>query len=329
MTGATVEGPEHPAVRAWATLHPELAMLTLHVETLQKRKKGVVYRLIRAGPSSADVVAKRASRDRITRESLAYEHVLPALSLGGVRYYGKLADRGGEGCWLFLSYAGEENYSPLAVRHRTLAARLLAALHTSSAAVPVTARLPDRGPGYYLRQLQHGREEILKHLSNPGLKRSDVQLLEAIVRQLEVLALRWSELERVCDLTPRAFVHGDFAPKNIRVAPDGAQLLAFDWASGGWGVPAADLPQTDANPSSYWANPDLDVYLACVAGSWPELRSRDLTVMAAVGKLLRTSVCIRLEAVGLATDWPEAAVRDMRYYHADMEDALRTLRWVP
>ena len=44
---------------------------------------------------------------------------------------------------------------------------------------------------------------------------------------------------------PRTFIHGDFAPKNMRVraGPGGSTLLCFDWGSAGWGVPAADLVQ--------------------------------------------------------------------------------------
>jgi hypothetical protein len=322
-----VERAEHPAVGAWATMRPRSKVGHVVVETLQKRRKGAVYRLIGAGPSRSDVVAKRSSPERIMRESFAYDKVLPALSVAGVRYYGTLADSEGEDWWLFMSYAGRENYSSHLAQHRALAARWLAALHTSSTGLP-PARVPDRGPGYYLGQLERGRDEILDHLANPALTPRDVALLEAIVRQCEILASRWDEVERICDLTSRVFVHGDFAPKNVRVAGNEVpRLLAFDWANGGWGVPAVDLPQMDLAPSTYWANPDLDVYLASVASYWPELTRRDLSAMAAVGKVLRSVVCIRLEAVGLATDWPEAALGDMTYYRGDLEDALHKLQW--
>jgi hypothetical protein len=237
-------------------------------------------------------------------------------------------DAGGGDCWLFVAYAGKENYSFELAKHRAAAASWLAALHTSCTTAPPAGRVSDRSPDYYLAQLEHGRDGILQHLSNPALEQSEIEVLEEIVRQCEILALRWPEVERICGLIPCAFVHGDFAPKNIRIAGDGvADLLTFDWANGGWGVPAVDLPQADLAPSTYWANPDLEVYLASVATRWPQLTRDHLAGNAAVGKLLRSVVCIRLEAVGLGTNWPTRTMRRMRHYHADMNDGFRALRW--
>ena len=329
MKNLAVTGVEHPAVKVWAAVRMGWGLGAVPVEPLQKRTKGTVYRLIGAGPSRSDVVAKRSSRERIAREASAYE-VLAELPVSAVHYYGTVPDAGGEDWWLFVSYAGRDNYSFELPEHRALAARWLAGLHTSSTAAPPAGRVSDRSPGYYLGQLERGREEILEHVAHPALDRRDVELLETIVRQCEILASRWREVERICALIPPAFVHGDFAPKNIRVADDGApRLLAFDWANGGWGVPAVDLPQPELAPSTYWANPDLEIYLASVASRWPQLTRNELLANAAVGKMLRSVVCIRLDAVGLATDWPHGAMERMHYYQADMRDAFHALRWDP
>lgn len=327
MKEVAIVGAEHPAVTAWTRVCPGSGLGPIPVETLQRRKKGTVYRLIGAGPSGSDVVAKRSSRERVARESSAYE-LLAELPLAGVRCYGTVADAGGEEWWLFVAYAGAGNYSLRLAYHRALAGRWLATLHTARAPARSLGRISDRSPCFYLGQLEHGRDEILDHLANPALEPRHVELLEDLVRGCEVLASRWSEVERICALIPCAFVHGDFSPKNIRIAVDGVtRLLAFDWANGGWGVPAVDLPQLGLAPSTYWANPDLEVYLSSVSSCWPQLTRDDLAANAAVGKMLRSVVCIRLEAVGLATDWPNRTMRRMGCYHADMQDGLRALRW--
>src|SRR5207237_7833358 len=62
------------------------------LERLQKRSKGVVYRLVGVGGGGADVVAKWSSAERIARESVIYEEVLPAAATSCVRYYGTLDD---------------------------------------------------------------------------------------------------------------------------------------------------------------------------------------------------------------------------------------------
>lgn len=329
MNEPAVAGAEHSAVTAWRKLHSGTGLGRVPVERLQRRPKGTVYRLIGAGPAGADVVAKRSSRERIARESSAYAF-LAGLPMAAVECYGTVPDAGGEHWWLFVAYAGKENYSLRLRQHRALAARWLAALHTSCPAAPRADGVSDRSLDFYLAQLERGRSAIGEHLADPALERDEIEVLTEIVRQCEILGCRWSEVERICARMPRAFVHGDFAPKNIRVANEGvARLLAFDWATGAWGMPAVDLPQVDLAPSTYWANPDLDVYLTSVTSRWPHVTPRDLAANAAVGKTLRSIVCIQLETLGLATDWPHGSVTKMRYYHADLRDAFRALGWQP
>ena len=53
----------------------------------------------------------------------------------------------------------------------------------------------------------------------------------------------------------------------------------------------------------------------------PQQLVRLLRGLAIAGKVFRSLVCINLDAPGLGTDWPEGAMRDMRYYAADLEDA--------
>jgi hypothetical protein len=323
------ESAEHPAVRAWGLLRATAPARPTAVQILQKRRKAVVYRLVGAGPDGRDVVAKRSCPERIARESFVYEHVLPALPAPVALYYGTLTEAGTDAAWLFVAHAGSVDYRPDFAEHRTLAARWLAALHTAGASAARPDGLPERGPDHFRRELGAARAEILRHLPNSELPAQDEHVLHALVRQCEVAASRWEEVEQACRVTPPTVVHGDFAPKNLRLdaAEAGATLRPFDWAGAGWGSPAPDLPQLAAAPSTYWAGPDLDVYRELVTGSWPGLGREDVHRLALVGKLFRSLVCIRLEATGLGSEWPEGSMRDMRLYRADMDDVLAAAGW--
>ncbi len=327
---------EHPAVKAWAQLHPERGEPTA-ISRLQKKAKGQVYRLEGVGPGGAAVIAKRSFPDRIRGERAVYEGILPGLPVPAVRYLGAVEEPDGTGGWLFLEDAGEGRYSPVLPAHRDLAGRWLALLHTSAARLAGTAHLPDRGPGYYLGHLQSARATILAYRTNPALTAEDVAVLAAVVRRCEALASRWGEVERWCAGMPRTFIHGDFAPKNMRVRarPAGSVLLPFDWGSAGWGVPAADLVQaaepsdrgTGLDLSGYWASPDLAAYCSGVRESGWRLDIQNLWPLAAVGKIFRCLVCINLDAQSLATDWVADAARKMRVYEAETADAIRAAGW--
>jgi len=322
---------KHPAVEAWAKLLPERVEPT-GIETLQKKRKGSVYRLEGVGPGGSDVIAKRSSPERLLTERTIYERVLPALPVATVRYYGFVEEPDEGCCWLFIESAGGAGYSSLTEEHCALAGRWLGLLHTSASCVAPTASLPDRGPGYYSEQLQSACDTILRNLSNPALNTDDLAVLEAIVRQCEVVRSRWGQVERLCERMPRTLVHGDFAPKNMRVRAGqaGGALLPFDWGSAGWGIPAADLAQSGMALNdcwNYWANPDLDTYCSVAWESWSRLEVQDVESLATIGKIFRCLVCINLEAPSFAMGWVENAVRDMRIYQAAMVDAIRAAGW--
>jgi hypothetical protein len=323
---------EHPAVRAWARLQPA-QVKPAAIERLQKKKKAVVYMLKGAGPGGSDIIAKQSSPERLLKERVIYEEVLPALPVSTVRYYGYIEEPDDGRCWLFLESANGEEYSSLVNEHRTLAARWLGLLHASASQITTAARLPDRGPGYYLEQLRQGGETILRNLTNPAVTSETRATLETVVRQLEVVASRWGRVEELCERAPRTLVHGDFAPKNMRVRTGRARLslLPFDWGSAGWGVAATDLAQSGMEPGgywNYWANPDLAVYRSVAQESWPRLDIRDLSQLAIIGKIFRSLVCINLEAPSFAMEWVENSARDMRLYQAAMADAIRTAGWM-
>jgi hypothetical protein len=321
---------EHPAVRAWARLRPE-SVEPSGIARLQKKRKGHVYLLQGVGPGGSDVIAKCSSRERIRTEQYIYEEVLLDLPLSAVRYYG-VVDEGEAGrCWLFLEYADGEAYSPRDEEHRAVAGRWLGLLHASTArAVPVGG-LPDRGPGYYLGHLRSARDKILHGLADPGLALGDRAVLGAVAGQCEVVESHWYRVEGLCSGLPRSLIHGDFAPKNMRIrtGPAGAALLPFDWGSAGWGVPAADLVQSGASSDlwSYWASPDLASYRLALGGAWTYHEVRDLQLVTAVGKIFRCLVCIDLDAPDPAIGWGGGSARNMRDYRSEMDEAIRMMGW--
>src|SRR5262245_45162271 len=259
VAGTDVTG--HPAVRAWARLRPGAPA---RVVRLQNKAKGGVYRLEGAGPGGSAIIAKHSSPERIHRERAVYEQVLPALPVLTVRCHGFVEDPDGQGCWLFLEDAGGEEYSPSSALDRALAGRWLGLLPASGTRLAAGSRQPDLGPHHYLDHLHSAHATLLLHLTNPALTGGDVGVLREVVRQCEVIAAHWGDVQRVCAGLPRTFVHGDFAPKNVRVRVGTGvlTLVPFDWGSAGWGVPAADLVQAGSAPDhgtdwGYWASPDL------------------------------------------------------------------------
>src|SRR5262245_61193221 len=181
VAGTDVTG--HPAVRAWARLRPGAPA---GVVRLQKKAKGVVYRLEGAGPGDSAIIAKHGSPERIHRESAVYEQVLPALPVLAVRCHGFVEDPGGQGCWLFLEDAGGEKYSPSSALHRALAGRWLGLLHASGTRLAASRRKPDLGLPHYLDHLHSAHAALLRHLTNPALTGGDVGVLREVVRQCEI-----------------------------------------------------------------------------------------------------------------------------------------------
>ena len=93
---------------------------------------------------------------------------------------------------------------------------------------------------------------------------------------------------------------------------------------------AADLAQagTGAEDSwDYWANVDLGAYLDGVREVWHGVTARDVRLIAAVGKIFRSLVCVCLDAPSFGYDYVERAVRDLGVYRAAVAEAMRELGW--
>jgi hypothetical protein len=316
------------AAKAWARLDGHRTRPDA-IERLQKKRKGVVYRLRGVGPGGTSVVAKRSTPDRIIAERAIYEQILASLPISRVQYYGFVEEA--DGGWVFLEDAGDEVYLPRGEEHRVLAARWLGLLHSAAARAQSavhSSSLRDRTPAFYLEQLRGARATLLANLSNPSLSNEHVRLMSDVVRQCDVIEAHWSEVEEWCSALPPTFVHGDFAPKNMRVR--NSTLLPFDWGSAGWGSVAADLAQNGNRPGEYWdywADPDLATYAATVQEHWTHISADQVRLLAIAGKLFRCLVCINLEAPSFACDWVENAARDMHVYRTAIADALSSADW--
>jgi hypothetical protein len=334
---------EHPAVKAWIKLQPDrvgperLEILdkqkrawlrfqsdwleTESIESLQERK--FVYRIKGVGSKGSAVIAKKCEQIAGITERTIYEEILFRLPVPTPRYYGFVEEPDGEFCWLFLEDAGTEQCSPHIREHRALAARWLGLMHTSAARVAIKARLPDRGPDYYLEHLRLARDTIQRGVVNSTLSPDDLAVLESLVSRFDVLESCWSTVERFCDRMPKTLVHSDFQGKNMRIRHDqtGIALLPFDWEMSGWGAPAADLAQ------GIRQQVDLAIYWSVVRQFWPHLDVRDIQRMANLGSIFWELATISwkswpLEYEHLSYETVKSAVLTIKSCESRLADAM-------
>jgi Phosphotransferase enzyme family len=304
------------AVHAWSELGVTPLKAT-RVEILKNRNASHVYRLAGAGPDGSHVIAKRCLRANALAERTIYEQVLRHLPGRSLRYYGLVQEREGEFCWVFVEDAAGVPYSPTTPEHGHLAAEWLAAMHVLTPAVVGALRLPERGPTRYLRCLRSGRERIHRNLGNPVLGEDDRAILAGIVEQCGAAEALWPRIQACCDTVSPTFVHADLHAKNIHVSRDRTALLPFDWESAGWGPPAVDIGLSGL---------DLHAYRLAVRGVWPELESGLLEKLAVVGRLFQLFAHIEWESKGLSSAWLHRPMKHMRYYLAELAQALDAAR---
>ena len=316
---------EQAAVAAWLEFAPRAALRCerpRRIAVLKDRGHSAVYRLSGAGPRRAAVIAKCCTPEDARIESAVYQDILPGLRLPALEFYGWFSDSGGR-CWLFLDDAGDQKYSCFSGRHRTLAGRWLGAVHSCAAHLAAPPSLPERGQAWYLGELRLLREHIHGSLSNPALHEDELQTLKAVLEQCRLLESCWNGLTRLCERIPRTLVHGDLSPKNTRIrsSRDGDELVAIDWETAGWGVPAIDL----ASGRGFSLIPDLRDYLSALQPGFADAEA--VALMAEIGQIFRLIVAMNWETGRLAGRWPARAVRRMRFYQAALADTLRASRW--
>ena len=322
---ATIQS--HPAVRAWCQLHPHAAPAQI-TPLRTSRRKSAVYRLVGAGRGGSPVIAKRSRTAVAQIERTVYEGILPRLTVPTLRYEGFVPEPD-DSCWLFMEEATGSAYSNLLAEHRARAGRWLGLLHSAATEVADGPRLPEGGPGRYLRLLQRVRAAAGGNLDNPVLSPDDLGFLEGLVARLDDVAAHWDRLEAICHGVPQTLVHGDFNGRNIRLRgeQDDATVAVFDWEESGWGVPAVDLAQLTMPSSHLCASPDVPAYWAAVRERWPTVSLEACWRLAYCGTVFRTLAAMSWIADNLANDGAHACLGDMRLYAAELDGALRQLDW--
>ncbi|NND03338.1 MAG: hypothetical protein HKN91_11180, partial [Acidimicrobiia bacterium] len=140
---------EHPAVRAWRSLHPDATPPDL-IKMLKRPKRGRgegrggVYLLHGLGPNGSHLVAKDCLAEDAAGERASYEEVLPGLSVPCLRYHGWHPHRDGCGGWLFAQEASGAKFDKRDRGHRSLAAKWLGVLHAETLGRQAETNLPTR-----------------------------------------------------------------------------------------------------------------------------------------------------------------------------------------
>jgi len=327
---SSLDGANPDVSRAWRSLGgPPPAS----IEALRDvgRSKPALYRLVFAEPGRVAVYAKRSPTSEMLVERAVYQQVLPGLPLTVPRCLGSCRDDGST--WLFLEEVGDRrlNEHP---DHPRLAARWLAQLHGSAAADPRARTLPDAGPARYLARLRAGREGIRSNLGNRALTEAERAILCGLLARLDFLESRWSEIERACEGLPVTLVHGDFRPKNVRVAGPDADPIVYglDWEMAGWGIPAADLASVYDRTMLVAVDPK--VYLDTVRAWWSGLDEAAVRRLAILGRVFQALASTEWASASLIFESERHLMRpvaQMRLYLAHLSDAVRagqqTLGW--
>jgi hypothetical protein len=307
---------DHPAVQAWRRVRPRAAAPRA-VELVKRTNKSEVWRL--AGTAGgASLIAKQCAGETAELERTIYGEILARLPISSIRCRGWTEEPESDRCWIFLDDAGDVALSDTD-RHRLLAARWLAGLHTSARGVSALERLPERGPEHYREHLRSGRDRILRHLPNPALTERDRDSLRRIIGQLHRVESHWAEVEERCAPLPRTLVHGDFTPGNVRIRTRGGrrEVLAVDWEVAGVGIPGPDLLYVDAA-----------AYGEAIGEAWPDLDAQSLVTLVRLGRLLRGALAsIDWASTSLAYPWVEREMELMRLYQGRLATWMQGLGW--
>jgi len=311
---------EHPAVKAWTTLRPDLPKPeALELIRSMNSCKSPVFKLVGSGINGSSVIAKRSDSSEAMTEISIYEQALVYLSKKTIHYYGNVKDEKESFLWFFTEDAGEHLFSFENQLHVSLATEWLADLHTS---VPKLDCLPDRGVDYYHERLLSGYDEIMVGLSNPALRNVDVAILKAIIENFSLMTERWGEVHTCYDRFPKCLVHNDFEAKNLRVRQEGSriELLVYDWADAGWGLPGIDIWKL--NIHDYWA---------VVREHWCGMSSEDVGVLACLGRLFRqlNGIAWRAKILPHASvdsyEWLDRKMKDMQVFNMRMASAFHSI----
>jgi len=324
----------HPALEAWLRIAPGGAPVT--VERLKRTRLATFYRMHGAGDAGGDVIAMRCRAHRAARERAAYQRVLARLEIPSPRLYGSEPEEGGEFHWVFVEDASGRAYLPQRPEDRVLAGMWLATLHgraSESIRDASDAGLPDAGPDQYAEHLRAALA-VMQNLRGdaairPLLPRGSDDLLNRLTFHCATASAQWEQVRQLCDSVPRTVIHGDFAPRNLRIGAAAGEpvLRAFDWEDAAWAPPALDLIQADPKATCDAANPDAAEYLATIRRYWTGMDAETIRRLGEIGRLFWYVLAIRLDACAIAPEWVDEPVANLRLYFEGLAEVLTALGW--
>ena len=267
-------------------------------------------------------MAKRCRADAAAMERIVYTHVLPGLGLPALRYYGECDDPDPGFRWIFLEDAGEVMCGPHTCH---LAAQWLGQLHIRSggfSAIP----LPSRGEAHFLRLLHDALATIAVSLDNASLTDGNRRTLDELCSLFRHVEQNWQLIALRCSEMPATVLHGDFVPKNIRVkgGATGDYIVALDWETAGWGIPALDILSGVITP--YRGFGDVPAYVRTVQVAWPHVDVPTVHRWGAVGLLFRLLASVFWASQDLNYSWLPRTMAHMELYLSRLHRVLPALQ---
>lgn len=257
------------------------------------------------GPGGSSIVAKSCPRADGEREAFIYNEILDRLSLESVHCYGFVDEGVGDHGWLFLEDAGITQLADKGEGLPIAFSQWLAFLHASASNLPISDRLPERGPAWYLEILRTARRNLCQSFTERNRVHLDRSAAETILFCFDILEQSWSLLEEICKSLPWTLVHCDLQPKNIliRECDSGIAFLPLDWEEAGWGAPAPDLANIDG--VAYWTS---------ARRTWANIELQRVEEQACCGALFQLLSAVGWEMMRLRAGSKERAVRRLRIY---------------
>lgn len=325
---------DHPAYVSWKKLDFNKTMPS-SIDALQTRsgkspkKKSLVYRLNGMGNGGASVIAKRTKHQIVTIENLIYNEILPGVPVTSLFYYGCIEDDDKDFGWLFLEEARGTLYREDLNEHRTLAAKWFSVLHTTTSDMNLQLHLPYIGSERYLSYLRQASSSTHNNMANPALNNLNKGGLFSMLKRLDLIESRWTDIQEYCDLVPHCLAHGDFYSKNVHVRSlnKSMALYVFDWEYCGWGIPLEDLGGFDPNTSDLEGS-DIFLYWTRIKERWPHLDLKSIQQIINIGKIFRYLSWIEETSNVLKSEHAAYIVDELELYDSYLKKALKMATFI-
>jgi aminoglycoside phosphotransferase (APT) family kinase protein len=307
-----VDERSHPAARAWLRVRPrsqqprriDILKPQRHFTAAEMddrvRKHGrAVFRLHGVLPGGRPVIAKYCRRKTGDTEVLVYELLsrigVPAPELLDVT----VED---DHClWMFLSDEGDLEWRFDELQQQVLFTKWIASLHALASDSAALACLPKRDAHYYLAMLRLARRRLDGMVHAAQLTSVQLDDLAGVGDALDRLDRHWVVIEQASAAMPETLVHGDLAPKNVRVRTSavGPSLAVLDWEMTGVGPPGPDL-----GPDWFGSSDELREQYRDGVRRWvPGLTDAGLVRMVGVGRVFRLIAAISGQTRTLESGW--------------------------